>query len=191
MSKWLVVSRSVLSDFIKTLLNNALQLIGCDHYDSLKLYHLANWHRIIKIYCPVCELNAIVKSYGMDDRLSDKEKKALFENEKYYLEKLNLTDKILGQCKIPRLFGVVNSPYFALVEEFVHDDDLCFSLKSAIYQSDDKKLRTAISLLSKHLADLHMISTKDPYSRGILPIRRSVLKVAIIIHRLFMVFSMI
>ncbi len=171
MPEWYKLPDSDVKDVVADLVHGVRQKLNCPPEHPLEVYRLAKWPRAFHIVCQQCPLDVFVKSFGQD-QVGPEERQRRYDIERSNLEGLAHKGLIEGSYpdgsfNIPRLISSLDSPHFALIEEYVGSAALSEVITTSIHSGDSRDLLNALSLLAKFLVTLHERTTTEPVSEGV------------------------
>ena len=171
MPDWYKLPDSDLQDAVADLIVAVRQKITCPLGHTIEVYRLAQWPRAFHIICQQCPQDVFVKSFGQDP-VSTEERQRRYDIERSNLDTLAEKDLLEGSFfhgsfNIPRLIGLLESPHFALIEEYVGSAALSEVITATIRSGTNQNLLNALSLLAKFLVSLHERTTTKPAPEGV------------------------
>lgn len=151
--EWLPIQADERDDIVRDLIHAVLAVIHCPHGDEVKLFSLKQWPRVFRVRCGICDRQFFVKSFGRDGDVSQDERRLRLAIETRNLNRLAKEAFSEDPHRIPHVIGSVDAPHFAIIEEYIEEQDFRATINDAIRGKSDDLLR-ALSALSRLLVAL-------------------------------------
>lgn len=159
MRVWIPGSTEAIRNVDRALAHAVRVRLNCPHDTDTEILHLRKLHdypRAVRFLCPHCPHDVFVKRFGEDIEAAEEKRELRMDIERGNLQLLWEKDIFCEHLRAPRLVGYVGSPHFAVIEEFVNNDELLVLLMSvARGEKSDTDLYAALAAIAQLVARLH------------------------------------
>lgn len=133
--------------------------VNCTHDSATSILRLRKLHeypRALRFLCPLCPHDLFIKRFGHDFLVGAEKRQLRMEIERRNLELL-WEREIFGEAFTgPRILGHIGAPHFAIIENFIEDEEwLALLIDVARDKRNEVDLFASLLLIAEFLVKLH------------------------------------
>ena len=129
--------------------------INCFCSQDLVLALFPHWPRSMYVKCCNCNLSLFIKRFDVDSNTTEYEQKKRFSKEKTGIEQLWQLFYNESCINVPKVFGAISKPYFALIEDFVEGMNLSKLLHQSLSTGTWNNVYNVLSIISLFIIALN------------------------------------